>query len=60
MTVGLNPERTQPPEDISDALEAVAEEMDSRRTLRESVREAVRTVKLFLVISWHHLRGRGR
>ncbi|MHB1011667.1 MAG: hypothetical protein ACYC37_01960 [Desulfobacteria bacterium] len=53
-------DRAQLPEDFFDAVEAVARELDSRRTLQERVRDAMRTAKLFFVISWHHLRGRGR
>ncbi len=53
-------DRAHPPEDFIDAIETVAAEIDSRRALRESVREAIRTVRLFFVISWHHLLGRGR
>jgi hypothetical protein len=53
-------DRAQLPEDFFDAVEAVAAEIDSRRTLRESVQDAIRTVRLFFVISWHHLRRQGR
>ena len=48
------------PEDFIDVVEAVAVEIDSRRTLRERVRDAMQTTRLFFEISWHHLRGRGR
>jgi hypothetical protein len=48
------------PEDFIDAVEAVAVEIDSRRTPGERFGDALRTVGLFFMIVKHHLRGRGR
>lgn len=45
------------PEDLQDAVVAVAEEMDSRRTLWDRIRDAGRTMELRLTLLWRHLGG---
>ena len=44
-------------DDLQDAVVEVAEEMDSRRTLRDRIRDAGRTMQLRLMLIWRYLGG---
>ena len=45
------------PEDLQDAVVEVSKEMDSRRTTRERIRDAWRTMELRLMLLWRHQGG---
>ena len=45
------------PDDLEDAVVEVAEEMDSKRTLRDRIRDAGRSIELRLMLLWRHLGG---
>jgi hypothetical protein len=41
--------------DFQEAIVDVAQEMDSRRTLRDRIQDAGRTMELCLMLLWRHL-----